>query len=50
MTVKPCNPNALPCVQRVLDYFGQIEGQGILLGQHTFVCNVGFRIMGMRLF
>ena len=32
---KPCNPNALPCVHRVLEYLGQLSGSGILTGQHT---------------
>jgi len=31
----PCAPEALPCVQNVLDYFASLEGNGIVLGQHT---------------
>lgn len=31
----PCNPNALPCVHRMMDYLGQLSGHGILTGQHT---------------
>ena len=32
---KPCNPNALPCVHRLLEYLGALSGRGILTGQHT---------------
>lgn len=32
---KPCNPHALPCVHRMMDYLGQLSGHGILTGQHT---------------
>lgn len=31
----PCNPNALPCVHRLMEYLGQLSGKGILTGQHT---------------
>lgn len=31
----PCNPNALPCVKRMMAYLGQLSGKGILTGQHT---------------
>lgn len=31
----PCNPNALPCVRRMMEYLGQLSGKGILTGQHT---------------
>ncbi|MCL2637612.1 MAG: glycoside hydrolase family 26 protein [Oscillospiraceae bacterium] len=33
--IKPCNPESLPCVQSVLDYFARLEANGIILGQHT---------------
>ena len=32
---KPCNPNALPCVHRMMAYLGELSGRGILTGQHT---------------
>lgn len=32
---KPCNPNALPCVHRMMAYLGELSGKGILTGQHT---------------
>lgn len=32
---RPCNPNALPCVHRMMAYLGQLSGHGILTGQHT---------------
>ena len=35
MRTIPCNPNAQPEVEEVLDYLAQIEGKGILTGQHT---------------
>ncbi|MBP3541004.1 MAG: beta-mannosidase [Clostridia bacterium] len=31
----PCNPNALPCVRRMMEYLGNLSGKGILTGQHT---------------
>lgn len=31
----PVNPNALPCVHRMLAYLGELSGKGILTGQHT---------------
>lgn len=31
----PCNPNALPCVRRMMEYLGELSGKGILTGQHT---------------
>ncbi len=31
----PCNPEALPCVHRMLGYLGDLTGKGILTGQHT---------------
>ena len=35
MRTIPCNPNAQPEVKEVLEYLSQIEGKGILTGQHT---------------
>ena len=35
MRTTPCDPCALPCVHRLLDYLASIEGRGILTGQHT---------------
>ena len=35
MRTTPCDPCALPCVYRLLDYLASIEGRGILTGQHT---------------
>ena len=35
MLTKPCDPKALPCVQRLLEYLASIEGKAILTGQHT---------------
>ena len=31
----PSNPNALPCVHRMMAYLGELTGKGILTGQHT---------------
>ena len=31
----PVNPNAQPCVHRMLTYLAQLSGNGILTGQHT---------------
>ena len=31
----PVNPNAQPCVWRMLAYLGELSGKGILTGQHT---------------
>ena len=31
----PSNPNALPCVHRVMEYLAGLPGKGILTGQHT---------------
>ena len=31
----PVNPNAQPCVRRMMEYLGQMSGCGILTGQHT---------------
>lgn len=31
----PCNPNALPCVHRMMEYLADLSGHGILTGQHT---------------
>lgn len=31
----PCNPQAQPCVHRLMDYLAQLAGHGILTGQHT---------------
>ena len=31
----PCNPNAQPCVHKLMTYLGQLAGHGILTGQHT---------------
>lgn len=31
----PCNPHALPCVHRMMEYLGNLAGKGILTGQHT---------------
>lgn len=31
----PCNPHALPCVRRMMEYLGDLSGNGILTGQHT---------------
>lgn len=31
----PVNPNALPCVRKLLAYLGSLSGKGILTGQHT---------------
>lgn len=31
----PSNPNALPCVHKLMAYLGQLAGYGILTGQHT---------------
>ena len=31
----PVNPDALPCVHRVMDYLSGLPGTGILTGQHT---------------
>jgi mannan endo-1,4-beta-mannosidase len=33
--ITPCNPDSLPCVQNVLDYFVRLEANGIIMGQHT---------------
>lgn len=33
--VAPCNPNAQPCVYRVLQYLNDLQGKGIVTGQHT---------------
>ena len=33
--IAPCNPNALPCVRRMMEYLGELSGKGILTGQHT---------------
>jgi mannan endo-1,4-beta-mannosidase len=35
MIVKSCNKNAIPEVEKLLRYLNQIEGKGILTGQHT---------------
>ena len=35
LNTTPVNPNALPCVHRVLAYLGELSGKGILTGQHT---------------
>ena len=35
MLTKSCNPHALPCVHRLLEYLASIEGKAILTGQHT---------------
>jgi len=32
---KPSNPNALPCVHRLMEYLGNLANHGILTGQHT---------------
>ncbi|MBQ8201734.1 MAG: beta-mannosidase, partial [Clostridia bacterium] len=32
---KPCNPDAQPCVHRMMTYLGQLAGHGVLTGQHT---------------
>lgn len=31
----PCNPNAQPCVHRMMAYLADLAGHGILTGQHT---------------
>lgn len=31
----PCNPNAQPCVRRMIEYLAELSGRGILTGQHT---------------
>ena len=31
----PSNPNAQPCVHKLMAYLGQLAGHGILTGQHT---------------
>ena len=36
----PCNPNALPCVRRMMEYLGELSGKGILTGQHTKTCGM----------
>ena len=33
--ITPCNPNAQPCVRKMMAYLGQLAGKGILTGQHT---------------
>ncbi len=35
MISTPCNKNAIPEVKKVLEYLANIEGKGILTGQHT---------------
>ena len=35
LITSPCNPNAQPCVHRLMEYLGQLSGHGILTGQHT---------------
>ena len=35
MITTPCNPDASPQVRKVLEYLGELEGKGILTGQHT---------------
>jgi mannan endo-1,4-beta-mannosidase len=35
MITKACNKNAIPEVEKLLDYLAGIEGKGILTGQHT---------------
>ncbi len=35
MISTPCNPNAIKEVRDVLNYFAEIEGKGIITGQHT---------------
>lgn len=32
---KPSNPNALPCVHCLMEYFGNLANHGTLTGQHT---------------
>ena len=31
----PYNPNALPCVHRVMEYLADLSGHGVITGQHT---------------
>lgn len=35
MITTPCNPHAIKEVKNVMEYFGKIEGKGIITGQHT---------------
>lgn len=35
LITKPCNPNAQPCVHRMMAYLAELSGHGILTGQHT---------------
>ena len=35
MITTPCNPHAIKEVKNVIEYLGEIEGKGIITGQHT---------------
>ena len=35
MITTPCNPHAIKEVKNVMEYLGEIEGNGIITGQHT---------------
>lgn len=35
MTISTCNPNASPCVKKLMEYLKSIEGKRIITGQHT---------------
>lgn len=39
MISTPCNKNAIPEVKKVLEYLAQLEGNGILTGQHSVDLN-----------
>ena len=35
MITTPCNQHAIKEVKNVIEYLGEIEGKGIITGQHT---------------